>query len=196
MLHSFCVQMQGDWEEALPWMLLSAFEVVQESIGFSPNDLFFSHIIHGPLALLRDSWTEPDPTSNLLDFVNGFRYRLYAAQEVAKMTLAGVQGKMKKLYDRHSVYREFLPGDKVLALLPLVTSPFQAKFSGTYSVVEKLTELNYLIATPERRSNTQLCHVNLLRPYVSRDSEGWGGVHAAYCSFSVFVCFLFSCGRT
>ncbi|KAK7878623.1 hypothetical protein WMY93_030459 [Mugilogobius chulae] len=162
-------EMQSDWEEALPWMLLSAREVVQESTGFSPNDLVFSHKVRGPLALLQDNWRESDPPSNLIDFVNGFRYRLYKAQEVAKDRLSGVQGKMKKLYDRHSVYREFLPGDQVLALLPLVTSPFQAKFSGPYSVKEKLSDLNYLICTPERRSKTQLCHVNLLKPYVSRD---------------------------
>lgn len=65
----------------------------------------------------------------------------------------------------------FLPGDQVLALLPIVTSSFQATFSGPYSVVKKLADQNYLIATPDRRSSTQLCHVNLLKPYYVRIQE-------------------------
>ena len=41
MLRAYCVQMKGDWEEGLPWLLLAAREVVQESTGLSPNDLVF-----------------------------------------------------------------------------------------------------------------------------------------------------------
>ncbi len=118
--------------------------------------------------MLQDGWKESDPPSNLLDFVNGFRYRLYTAQETAKRKLAGVQSKMKKHYDCKTEHREFLPGDQVLALMPLITSPFQAKYSGPYSVLKKLFDQNYLILTPDRRSRTKLFHVNLLRPYFSR----------------------------
>lgn len=58
MLHANCVQLKGDWEEGLQWLLLVAREVVQESTGFSPNDLVFSHMARGPLTLLRDYWRE------------------------------------------------------------------------------------------------------------------------------------------
>lgn len=167
MLRAYCVEMKGDWEEGLPWLLLAAREVVQESTGFSPNDLVFGHKVRGPLALLWDDWKEVEP-QNLLDYVNGFRYRLYRAQEVASGKLSSAQGKMKKLYDRKVEDRVFLPGDQVLALLPIVTSPFQAKFSGPYSVLKKVSDQNYVIATPNRRSSTQLCHVNLLKPYHAR----------------------------
>lgn len=175
MLRSLCVQMQGDWEEALPWMLLAAREVIQESTGFSPNDLIFGHKVRGPLALLQDNWKEAQPPSNLLDFVNGFRYRLYMSQEVAKKNLARAQAKMKERYDCRTERREFLPGDQVLALLPIVTSPWQARFSGPFSVLKKLSDQNYLISTPARRTKARLCHVNLLKPYVSRASFGSEG---------------------
>lgn len=175
MLRSLCVQMQGDWEEALPWMLLAAREVIQESTGFSPNDLIFSHKVRGPLALFQDNWKEAQPPTNLLDFVNGFRYRLYMSQEVARKNLARTQTKMKKRYDGQTEHREFLPGDQVLALLPIITSPWQAKFSGPFSVLKKLSDQNYLVSTPARRTKARLCHVNLLKPYVSRESFGSGG---------------------
>lgn len=43
-----------DWEEGLPWLLLAACEVVQESTGFSPNDLVFGHKVHGLLDVLQN----------------------------------------------------------------------------------------------------------------------------------------------
>ena len=49
------------------------------------------------------------------------------AQEVAKNNLESAHSKMKKLFDRQVENHFFLPGDQVLALLPIVTSPFQAK---------------------------------------------------------------------
>lgn len=54
---------------------------------------------------------------------------------------------MKSLHDRHAECCEFSPDDQVLALLPLVGSPFQAKFSGPYTVAWKVSDLIYLIST-------------------------------------------------
>ncbi|XP_013877072.1 uncharacterized protein LOC106526897 [Austrofundulus limnaeus] len=102
------------------------------------------------------------------------------AQQVARKKLTKVQSKMKKRYDCKTENKEFFPGDKVLALTPLLTSPFQAKYSGPYAVLERLSDQNYLISTPARRSDKNLFHVNLLKPYVSRDlSDGVSAMSAA-----------------
>ncbi|KAL2095743.1 hypothetical protein ACEWY4_007891 [Coilia grayii] len=79
--------------------------------------------------------------------------------------LSKAQKKMKRLYDRRAVERVFNTGDQVLALLPVPGSPFCAKFSGPYIVVRQVTDLDYLLSTPDRRRATQLCHVNILKPY-------------------------------
>ena len=169
LLRAYCTEMQGDWEEGLPWLLLAAREVCQESTGFSPNDLVFGHRVRGPLAVLRDEWYTEEPPSNLREYVNGFRHRLYMAGHLAKQNLEKSQGRMKQLYDRRSERRQFGEGDQVLALLPIVGSPFQAKFMGPYTVERQLSELNYLISTPDRRKRNQLCHINLLKPYYGRE---------------------------
>ena len=77
---------------------------------------------------------------------------------MAKIKLVSAQDRMKKLYDCQVGNHVFLPGDQVLALLPIVTSPFQCsvKFSGPYSVEKVLSDQNYLIATPNRRASTLL----------------------------------------
>ncbi len=87
--------MDRDWEEGLPGLMLAAREVMQESTGFSPNDLVFGHTARGPLNLLYNQWKEAEPPENLIDYINGFYHRLYAAGELAKENLTSAQNKMK-----------------------------------------------------------------------------------------------------
>ncbi len=71
LLRAYCTELGRDWEEGLPWLMLAAREAVQESTGFSPNELVFAHVVRGPLVLLKDIWVEAAPPKNLIDFVNG-----------------------------------------------------------------------------------------------------------------------------
>ncbi len=74
LLRAYCVQLDRDWEEGLPWLLLAAREVVQESTGFSPNDLIFGHKVRGLLAVLQNSVKSSDSPKicfrMLMDFVS------------------------------------------------------------------------------------------------------------------------------
>ena len=67
LLRGYCVELNQDWEEGLPWLLLAAREVVQGSTGFSPNELVFGHTVRGSLALLHDPVAQPEPPQNLID---------------------------------------------------------------------------------------------------------------------------------
>ena len=83
LLHSICVELGGDWEEGLLWLILSSREVMQESTRFSPNNLVFGQTVHRALSVLRDDLAEVDPPTNLVNYVNGFRHRLFTAVERA-----------------------------------------------------------------------------------------------------------------
>ncbi|KAF7648009.1 hypothetical protein LDENG_00163430, partial [Lucifuga dentata] len=77
---------------------------------------------------------------------------------------------MKTRFDRKAVVRQFYPGDQVLVLLPVPGSALTARFLGPYVVDRKVSDTDYVILTPERRRKTQLCHVNMLKPYFHRDA--------------------------
>ena len=62
-LRAYCTERDRDWEEGLPWLLLAAREVCQDSTGFSPNDLVFGHKVRGPLAVLWDEWSTDEAPS-------------------------------------------------------------------------------------------------------------------------------------
>ena len=84
---------------------------------------------------------------------------------MAKRNLQESQSKMKVWYDRKAKSRCFEPGDRVLVLFPVVGNPLQAKYSGPYKVVKKISDTTYLVKTPDRHKETQVCHINMLKAY-------------------------------
>lgn len=151
--------------------MLAAREVVQERVGFSPNELVFGHRVKGHLAVLRGKSNQPEPPKNLITYVHGFRERLRQARELAKLKLEKAQRKIKFLYDRTVERRTFDLGDQVLILHPIVGSPFEAKFDGPFTVQKRISDENYLVLTPLRRKSTRVCHINLMKPYYQSEFQ-------------------------
>ena len=87
---------------------------------------------------------------------------------------------MKFCYDKNARERNFKPGDKVLALLPIPGRPLQARCYGPYTVHKKVFDVNYIINTPGRRKQKQLCHINMLKEYIDRDNSVVTQVNVVY----------------
>ena len=172
MITSYCFGTEKDWDEGIILLLFAVRESVQESLGFSPFELVFGHSVRGPLKLLKEKFLSNHETPlSLLQYVSDFRNRLSRACEVARSNLKTSQGKMKARYDNHVIDRKFKPGDKVLALLPIPGRPLQARYFGPYTIDKKTSDLNYIINTPGRHKNKQMCHINMLKEYFDRDSS-------------------------
>ena len=171
MIRAFCFDHQTDWDEGVHLLLFAAREAVQESLGFSPFELVFGHHVRGPLSLLSEQWMEKNACVSLLDYVSKFKECLHEACSLAKKNLQSSQTKMKTWYDKKTRSRTFKPGDKVLVSFPLQGNPLQARFHGPYEIQTKVSNLNYVVKTPDRRKPTQLCHINMLKPYYDPSVE-------------------------
>ena len=172
MIRSYCFDTNRDWDEGVHLLLFAVRESVQESLGYSPFELVFGHSVRGPLKLFKEKLLSHDDVSlNLLQYVSDFRTKLLNACEMAKANLKSAQNSMENRYDQNSVSRTFKPGDKVLALLPVPGRPLQARYFGPYIVDKKMSDLNYVLQTPDRRKQKQLCHINMLKPYYSRKCD-------------------------
>ena len=171
-IRSYCFDTEKDWDEGIHLLLFAVRESVQESIGFSPFELVFGHTVRGPLKLLIEKFLSNDDSSlNLLQYVSDFKDRLSKACEAARTNLKSAQRKMKRWYDENAKERQFMPGDRVLALLPIPGKPLQARYYGPYTVDKQISDVNYIVNTPGRRKQKQLCHVNMLKQYIDRDSS-------------------------
>ncbi|KAL6459907.1 hypothetical protein MHYP_G00316660 [Metynnis hypsauchen] len=172
-LLTFCVESEKEWDDGIPLRMFALHEVVQESTGFSPAKLVFAHTVCGPLKLLKDQLLHDQSpvTGDLLSYVNRFCEKLYKNCDAAKVSLPSAQSAMKANFDKKANPREFKPCDKVLVLLPLPGSALRSKCSGPYEVYKKLSEVNYVISTPDHRRKHRVCHINMLKPYVTCESK-------------------------
>ena len=151
---------------------LTPVEAEKVSVGYLIRENILmrkwsSHCVTiGPLLLLKEKWLDEDPEKiSVLKYVATFKDRLFRAGQMAKRNLQESQSKMKVWYDRKAKSRCFEPGDRVLVLFPVVGNPLQAKYSGPYKVVKKISDTNNLVKTPDRRKETQVCHINMLKAY-------------------------------
>ena len=172
MIRTYCFQNDKQWDEGVPLLLFAAREVVQESLGFSPFELIFGHVVRGPLNVLKEKMLDKsvDSHTDVLSFVSSFRERLFQTREVARKGLECSQKKMKTWYDAKARFRHFRENDQVLVLLPIQGS-LQARYCGPYSILKRLNEVDYIVSTPDRKKSTQLCHINMLKPYLQKKTE-------------------------
>ena len=172
MIGKYCVENISDWDEGVPFLMFSIRDHVQETLGFSPFELVYGYNVRGPLELLKDSLLNSEQKEqNILKYVLDFKNKLIESHEIAKNNLIKGQEEMKLWYDKGARDRTFKVGDKVLALLPAPTQPLSAKFCGPYTVGKKVSDLNYIIETPDRKKKNQLCHINLLKEFIERKSD-------------------------
>ena len=116
--------------------------------------------------ILKEKWLDEEPEKiSVLKYAATFKDRLFRAGQMAKRNLQESQSKMKVWYNRKTRSRCFETGDRVLVLLPVVGNQLQAKYSGPYKVVKKISDTNYLVRTLGRHKETQVCHFNMLKAY-------------------------------
>ena len=139
------------------------------------NLLIFTHL-SWYLATVRRLLKEKllsngDSSLNLLQYVSHFKDQLSKACESARTNLKSAKKEMKCWYDENAKERKFMPGDRVLALLHIPGKQLLARYYGPYTVDKKVSDVNYIVKTPGRRKQKQLCHVNMLKQYINRDSS-------------------------
>ena len=85
MLKKFVSERVQHWDKFLPYLLFAYREVPNESTGYSPFGLLYGRIIRGPLAVIKESRLEEQPSEkNLVSLVLEIRRRLATMQQVVK----------------------------------------------------------------------------------------------------------------
>ncbi|XP_063585832.1 uncharacterized protein LOC134763205 [Penaeus indicus] len=174
MLKKYCLETGNSWDENIHFLLFALRECPQESLGYSPFELLYGRQIRGPLKVLKDQWfsdSSTPPNQTVASYIDNLRAKLSEARKLALSNLNNAQIKMKFSHDLKSQIREFSPGDKVLLFLPIPGNPLKSKFTGPYVVSHKVSDYNYVVQTPDRRKDTQLVHINLIKSYIDRQPK-------------------------
>ncbi|GFV98970.1 retrovirus-related Pol polyprotein from transposon 17.6 [Trichonephila clavipes] len=131
-------------------------------------------LVHGknlrtPETLVMEHWMEPEEEG---DLVTGYMFklinRLKRCQEVTINKMEEMQVKRKTWYDKNAVKREFKDGDLVLVLATSRANKLAVQWIGPGTILNKISETNYLVEIPDRRETSQIYHINMLKPYDKR----------------------------
>ncbi|GFY14837.1 CCHC-type domain-containing protein [Trichonephila clavipes] len=116
-----------------------------------------------------EHWMEPEEEGDLVtEYMFKLINRLKRCQEVAINKMEEMQVKRKTWYDKNAVKREFKDGDLVLVLATSRANKLAVQWIGPGTILNKISETNYLVEIPGRRETSQIYHINMLKPYYKR----------------------------
>ncbi|GFV07680.1 retrovirus-related Pol polyprotein from transposon 412 [Trichonephila clavipes] len=169
LLRVLCLDTGSEWDKHLPSILLALRTVSHESTGYTPSELVYGKNLRTPETLVMEHWMEPEEEGDLVtEYMFKLINRLKRCQEVAIIKMEEMQAKRKTWYDKNAVKREFKDGDLVLVLATSRANRLAVQWIGSGTILNKISETNYLVEIPSRRETSQIYHINMLKPYYKR----------------------------
>ncbi len=166
MLRKFTAANKKDWDEYLPYLLFAYREAPQESTKFSPFELLYGRHVRGPLDVLKEVWSgEESEGTTVVTHLVQTRERLNEMVQLMHENLQGAQQRQKRAYDKRVTVQPLAEGDEVLVLLPTRQNKLQLQWEGPFTVIRKVTEVDYEVKKPGRRQEKKIYHINLLKKW-------------------------------
>ena len=155
-----------EWDRRLPYLLWAYRELPNDTTGISPYELLFGRIGRGPLAVLRDSWTNTSrdiPTLNVsvTSYLDKLKEELKLCSDIAEQNSIAAQQHYVDNYNKIARDKSFNAGDKVLILLPNSTNSARCQWQGPAKILERVSPHSYKILLDN--GAIKILHVNDLR---------------------------------
>ena len=163
MLKTYSNENERIWDTLCPMLIFAVRDTVQDSIGYSPFQMIFTHNVRSPLSILKEQVLEDKQLQDVT--LEDLKSKIKNTWELAKENLAHVQDAMKDRYDLRSQERTFNIDDDVLVLIPSPGKPFQFNYVGPYKVKKKVSDENYVVEFPVGRRKEKIFHINNLKLY-------------------------------
>src|ERR1043165_6915063 len=118
-LHHVLIKFGHEWHLQLPFIVWALREMPNATTGISPNMLVFGKHLRGPLALLKDIWSQDfEISKSMPKSISGYLFelqqKLKLAAEIAEANTENKQQAYTSHYNKHAKMKKFEIGDKVL----------------------------------------------------------------------------------
>uniref|UniRef100_A0A671LWW9 Integrase catalytic domain-containing protein n=1 Tax=Sinocyclocheilus anshuiensis TaxID=1608454 RepID=A0A671LWW9_9TELE len=162
---------QTSWDRYIPQICFALRTAPHESTGFSPARMLYGRELATPLDHLIQPPTDylNDPMLSRSDVL---RSTLSMTHDHARVALEASHEKQKRHYDLRRRPVEYAPGDLVrLKTLPRsdAAANFAAKlaplYGGPYRIMQRLSEVNYRLASVDGAQDLGVVHVVNLQPF-------------------------------
>ena len=150
--------------------LLFAIRTCPNSSGFSSFELLFGREARTHLTFLKELWsgqsTEPEQKV-IYQYVLDLQNRIAETCQYAQQELAKIREKNFRYFNAKAKLRKFEIGQKVWVLNTKNEGKFHFNWIGPVEVIEKKGNVTYKLKF--ENGNERLYHVNMIKPYVTKE---------------------------
>ena len=163
------IQQHGrQWHRVIPLAVWALREVPNATTGVSPYMLVYGRLPRGPLAVLKESWTDQRDVSADLgkpveSYMTDLRARLKKAADWAELHARHGQEVYTHNHNLRSRDKRFDEGDKVIVLDDDATGKLCKRWQGPATVVRIKSPYSYLVDMGDGR--VRHVHANKMRKF-------------------------------
>ena len=159
------------WASRLPYLAWCLRETPSSSTGVSPHQMVYGRPARGPLAVLKDSWSDgvsPDRqlSRSTEEYLGQLGDLLVKTRQIAAAHLEAAQDRNERYYNPGTQDKSFEVGDQVIFLMPTSTNKLVSTWQGPGTVVAVRSPHSYFVALPS--GAVKLIHANDLRRFHCR----------------------------
>jgi len=158
---------ETDWDEWLPYAIFTYNTTPHTATGYTLFELVYGHQATLPSAL----YNSPKLSYTYDDYAQELRERLRTTNRIARENLKEEKQKLKKYHDKKARGIEFKVEDKVLLHDETMRREWSKKldslWAGSYTVIEKNSDVNYILYTIKMGRRTLLTHINSLKSFIN-----------------------------
>jgi len=165
MITPYLEEKPENWNKYLPFIILALNAAKHASTGYSPFYLLF-----GRDPSLATDLTPPFRTRSIDEFVEIISVEWKRALKATKINILKAQKVQKRNYDVRTKFIQYSIGDKVLLKLPETPGKFKNFWGGLYTIIDKKSDLNYVIKR-DKDGKISLVHINRLKRFIPRSGD-------------------------
>ena len=159
---------QKDWDQHIPKLMFAYRTTIHESTGYTPFHVTFGRSPVLPVDIMIGAGIkQKEATVTVPQFVRDLHSSLKTVYSQVREGIKAAHHRNKTRYDRHTANTYFSIGDQVWLYVPAIktgtTKKLACLWRGPYTIIDKLSALNYRIQLLGVPTKTLVVHHNRLK---------------------------------
>jgi hypothetical protein len=176
MLSMFTSTGQRDWDNYLPYIMMAYRSAVQETTGYSPNQMMLGREAELPIDIVMGYPEEDVIEGTHHEYVDDMKQKMTLVHDRARENIKLKSDKQKRYYDLKAQPKGYEPGEAVWLLNPArkkgVSPKLTRPWEGPYLIVHKLSSVTYRIQKSPK-AKMKVVHYDRLKKYKGENPPLW-----------------------
>jgi hypothetical protein len=176
MLSMFTSPGQRDWGEYLPYVMMAYRSAVQDTIGYSPNQMMLGRETELPIDIVMGHPEEGVIEGNQHKYVDEMKERMTLVHDLARKNIQMKSDHQKRNYDLKTHVHRYEPGDAVWLHNPArkkgVSPKLSRPWEGPFRVIKRLSDVTYRIQK-SAKAVPKVVHFDRLKLYIGDYPPMW-----------------------